>query len=84
MSRDFGRPNNKTKMKMYIQDTENTMMYQPEDYTGMKFMGTWSKLYNLQNTIFYEQNEKYTLKFNAQRKAQLEMHTRPQCFDMCV
>ena len=67
-----------------MQDTENTMEYQPEDYTGNKFMGTWSKLYNMQNSIFYEEKEKYSLRFNAARKAQLEMHTRPLCFDQCI
>ena len=24
------------------------------------------------------------IKFNAERKAKLELHTRPQCFDQCV
>ena len=80
----FGRPDNKTKLKNFMQDSENTMMYQPEDFTGNKFLGTYSKLFNIQNNIFYEQNEKYLLKFNAQRKAQLELHTMPQCFDQCV
>ena len=60
------------------------MEYQPEDFTGNKFLGTWSKLYQMQNNLFYEQNEKYMIKFNAQRKAQLEMHTRPLCFDQCI
>ena len=60
------------------------MEYTPEDFSGNKFFGTWSKLYNIQNSIFYEQNEKYTIKFNAKRKAELEMHTRPLCFDQCI
>ena len=66
---NFGRPDNKTKLKNYMQDSENTMMYQPEDFSGNKFLGTYSKLFGIQNNIFYEQNEKYLLKFNAQRKA---------------
>jgi Txe/YoeB family toxin of Txe-Axe toxin-antitoxin module len=49
------------------------MQYCPTDYTGNKFIGTWSKLINLQNMLFYEQNEKYINKLNAQRKAELEL-----------
>ena len=44
-AKQYGRPDNKEKLKFSMQDTENTMEYQPEDYTGNKFMGTWSKLY---------------------------------------
>lgn len=60
------------------------MQYSPTDYTGNKFIGTHSKLMNLQNMLFYEQNEKYINKLNSQRKAEMELHTVPQCFDQCV
>ena len=34
--------------------------------------------------LFYEQQEKYMNKLNAQRKADLEINTIPRCFDKCV
>ena len=34
--------------------------------------------------LFYEQNEKYINKLNAQFKAEIEIETVPQCFDVCV
>ena len=67
-----------------MQDSENTMQFSPTDYTGNKFFGTWSKLVGLQNMLFYEQQEKYIDVMNAQRKAELELHTIPKCFDSCV
>ena len=57
------------------------MSYSPTDYTGNKFVGTWSKLVDIPNMLHYEQNEKYMNKLNARRKAQLELETIPQCFD---
>ena len=80
-NRQYGRPDNKEKLKLTIQDSEQPMQYTPTDYTGNKFIGTYSRLINLQNAIFYEQNEKYMGRLNAQRKAELELHTMPQCFD---
>ena len=84
MSRSYGRPNNQEKLRFFIQDSENTMQYAPTDYIGNKFLGTYSRLVNLQNSLFYEQNEKYMKTLNAQRKAELELHTIPQCFNDCV
>lgn len=60
------------------------MQYSPTDYTGNKFIGTYSKLMGMQNMLFYEQNEKYISALNAKRKAELELHTIPQCFNTCV
>lgn len=77
MAKAYGRPDNKEKLRLFIQDSENTMQYAPTDYTGNKFIGTYSKLVNLQNNLFYEQNEKYMKTLNAQRKAELELHTIP-------
>lgn len=77
MSKQFGRPSNQEKQRFFIQDTENVMQYSPQDYTGNKFIGTYSKLMGLQNMLFYEQNEKYINELNAKRKAELELHTIP-------
>lgn len=41
------------------------MLYKPTDYTGNKFIGTYSKLIDIGNMIFYEQQEKYMDKLNA-------------------
>ena len=60
------------------------MQYSPTDYTGNKFIGTYSKLVGLQNMLNYEQNEKYIDALNAKRKAEIELHTIPQCFNTCV
>ena len=84
MSKVYGRPDNKEKLRFFIQDSENTMQYSPVDYTGNKFIGTWSKLLDMQNMLLYEQNDKYINVVNAQRKSELEMHTIPKCFDSCV
>ena len=32
------------KLRMYMRDNENTMMYSPQDYTGNKFLGAWNKV----------------------------------------
>lgn len=60
------------------------MMYKPVDYSGNRFVGTWSKLAGLSNSLFYEQSQKYLETLNAQRKAELELNTIPMCFDKCV
>ena len=83
-SKNFGRLRNDERMEFFIQDSENTMMYSPHDYTGNKYFGTFSKIVNLQNNLNYEQNEKYYNKLNAKRKAELELFTVPQCFTKCV
>ena len=44
---------------MYMRDSENTVMYQPQDYTGNKFFGTWNKIFNIKNNLFIESKEKY-------------------------
>ena len=77
MAKTFGRPDNKEKLRLHIQDSEQTMQYSPTDYTGNKVIETYSKLINLQNNLFYEQKEKYMKTLNAQRKAEIELHTIP-------
>jgi hypothetical protein len=47
MSKNFGRPDNKEKLRFFMQDSENTMSYSPADYTGNKYFGTWSKMVDL-------------------------------------
>ena len=49
------------------------MQYTPTDYTGNKFIGTYSKLVGLQNMLFYEQNVKYIDALNAKYKAELDI-----------
>jgi hypothetical protein len=37
-----------------MRDTENTVQYSPENYTGNKFLGLYNKAVLLQNTLFRE------------------------------
>ena len=74
------------------------MMYRPQDYTGNKFFGVWSRVAALGTILNYEDKEKYLKiwqngcvlsfsnldKFNYQIKADLEMCTIPKCYDKCV
>lgn len=69
------------KIKTYIRDSENTMTYSPNDYSGNKFFGTWSKLLNLQNLLMYEDKEKYLNEYQARFAAKLEIGSIPACFN---
>ena len=82
--KQFGRSTNNEKLRMYIRDKENTVMYTPEDYSGNRFLGTWNKAMSLQTMLFHEQREKYTDKYTAMLKAESEMQSVPICFDACV
>ena len=80
----YGRADNQEKIETYIRDSENTVLYSPNDHTGNKFFGTWSKLLNLQNILFYENKEKYLNDYQARFNAQLEIGSLPTCFGHCV
>jgi hypothetical protein len=60
------------------------MLYQPEDYSGNKFLGQWSEVLTMQNKMFYEDKAKYHNKFMAQLKAKRELESVPICFDKCI
>lgn len=75
-----GRPENDQKIKMYIQDDENTMMYKPGDMQNNKFFGTWSKLLTLSDNLNLEIQEKYYNDYQAYYKARLEVGSAPICF----
>ena len=47
-TKSFGRLTNKEKIDLKIYDTEQTHSYDPMDYTGNKYFGTWSKMVNMQ------------------------------------
>lgn len=59
----YGRPDNSEKMNVYIRDTENTMLYSPNDHHGNKFLGSWNKLLSLKSTLLYEDKQKYLLEY---------------------
>ena len=46
-SKMFGRTKNDQRLEFFIQDSENTMLYSPNDYTGNKYFGSYSRLVNL-------------------------------------
>lgn len=81
---EHGRPTNENTLRMYIRDSENTLMYSPEKYSGNKFFGQWNKVMLLQTMLFAESREKYLNKYNAELKAQLELESVPACFNTCV
>jgi hypothetical protein len=67
-----------------MQDDENTMLYRPEDYSGNRFLGQWSKVFNMSSNLMLEDKQKYHYKFMAHLKAKQEMESIPICFDECV
>jgi hypothetical protein len=80
----YGRQDNTEKIKTFIRDTEHTMTYSPNDHHGNRFFGTWSKLLNLQNMLYYENKEKYLNEYQGRFNAKLEIGTLPICFNSCV
>jgi len=78
------RQDNTEKVTTYIRDSENSMLYSPNDTTGNRFMGTWNKLLNLQNMVYYEDKEKYLNEYQARFQAKLEIGSLPKCFNNCV
>jgi len=45
----YGREDNTQKIRTFIRDSEHSMTYSPNDHTGNKFFGSWSKFLTLQN-----------------------------------
>ena len=60
------------------------MTYSPNDHHGNKFFGTWNKLLTLQNSLLYEDKEKYLFEYQARFNAKLQIGSIPKCFDKCV
>ena len=81
---EYGRQDNTEKIRTYMRDTEHSMTYSPNDHHGNKFFGTWSKLLNLQNMLFYENKEKYLNEYQARFNARLEIGSLPTCFGQCI
>lgn len=46
-------------LKMYMQDDENTMLYNPLEMHGNRFWGQWSKVLNISHMLNTEIQEKY-------------------------
>ena len=80
----FGRLKNDQKVKMYLRDAENTVTYQPQDYTGNKFFGSWNKVFNMKNLLLIENREKYLNELSADSLAQIELESVPICFNQCI
>ena len=51
MSQKVERQEAKDKLKFYMQDDENTMLYVPKDMHNNKFFGTYSKLLSLERIL---------------------------------
>lgn len=80
----YDRQDNTEKIKTFIRDSEHTMTYSPNNHHGNRFFGTWSKLLNLQNMLYYENKEKYLNEYQGRFNAKLEIGTLPRCFNSCV
>ncbi len=79
-----GRIDNSEKIKWFMKDSENTMTYTLDDHRGNKFFGQYNKLVNLQNSLYYENKEKYLNEYQAKFNASLEIGSVPICFNSCV
>lgn len=79
-----GRPKNTDPSYVYIQDDENTTMWDLNGFNGNKFFGTWSKAFTIDHMLFREQKDKYTNKYAARLKAERELNALPICFEKCV
>ena len=71
-------------MKLYIKDDENSIMWNPQSYNGNKFFGTWNKALMIDMLLLREDREKYTNRYGARLKAEVETQSIPVCFDKCV
>ena len=67
-----------------MRDSENTMLYSPNDHQGNKYFGMWNRLVHLQSHLNYEDKEKYLNEYQARFNARLEVNSIPKCFDKCV
>ena len=56
-------------LKMYMQDDENTMLYNPLEMHGNRFWGQWSKVLNISHMLNTEIQEKYFNDYQAHWKA---------------
>ena len=74
----------KDKLKFYIQDDENTMLYNPADMHNNKFFGTWSKVLTLERILNQEEASKYHYDYQAYMKARVEVGAQPGCFNRCI
>ena len=79
----YGRQDNTEKVKTYIRDSENSMLYSPNDQ-GNRYFGSWSKFSNLRNMLNHENKEKYLNEFQAKFNSKLEVGSIPVCFDLCI
>jgi len=75
-----GRETNEERIKFPIYDSEHSATYSPNSFTGNRFFGTYSKLYTLEESLSYEEKEKYHNQFSARWKSKLEILGVPKCF----
>ena len=70
--------------KFYLQDDENTFLYNPLTMYQNRFFGQVGKTATLTSQLNHERQQKYYLDYNAHAKAQSEITSIPICFDSCV
>ena len=83
--RQYGRPDNTTKSRLYIQDDANTYRFTPNDMHGLKHVGGgMGFMLTMVDRLNYEKGERAYNKYNSALKAEAELQTAPQCFSKCV
>ena len=78
------QPRDSKPLKFYMQDDENTMLYNPSTMSSNKFFGQWNKVLTMSNRLNHELQDKYLHHYQSYAKAQREIGTVTTCFDHCV
>ena len=77
------RQDNSEKIKKYMRDSENTMLFSPNDHPANKF-NQWSKVILMESLLNWEYKERYSNVYQSRLSAYLEIGTLPICFNQCV
>ena len=58
--------------------------WSPKDFDGNRFGPQVAKMYNIMETMDWEEINKFVFRFSAQIKAKTELQGVSQCFDYCT
>lgn len=70
--------------KVFLQDDENTMTYNPRTMWQNKFFGQWGKVLTIVDQMNHELKDKYLNDYQAYMKANSEIGSVTVCFDKCI
>ena len=63
------RITSKEHPKFYLRDSENSMMYYPNDMYMNKYFGTLNKVVNMHDALYFENKEKYLNEYHSRFNA---------------